>query len=86
MKTTKFHAIHLAAGAKMVSFAGFEMPIQYPTGIIAEHKTVRSGVGIFDVSHMGEFFVSGPDSLAFKADAGQGAVFGTATSKRWPGG
>jgi aminomethyltransferase len=65
MKTTKFHAIHLAAGAKMVSFAGFEMPIQYPTGIIAEHKTVRSGVGIFDVSHMGEFFVSGSDSLAF---------------------
>lgn len=64
MKTTKFHALHLAAGAKMVSFAGFEMPIQYPTGIIAEHKIVRSGVGIFDVSHMGEFFVSGPDSLA----------------------
>ena len=65
MKTTKFHALHTAAGAKMVSFAGFEMPIQYPTGIIAEHKIVRNGVGIFDVSHMGEFFVSGADSLAF---------------------
>jgi aminomethyltransferase len=64
MKTTKFHTLHLAAGAKMVSFAGFEMPIQYPTGIIAEHKLVRNAVGIFDVSHMGEFFVSGPDSLA----------------------
>jgi aminomethyltransferase len=64
MKTTKFHTQHLASGAKMVSFAGFEMPIQYPTGIIAEHKIVRSGVGIFDVSHMGEFFVTGPDSLA----------------------
>lgn len=63
MKTTKFHALHTAAGAKMVSFAGFEMPIQYPTGIIAEHKTVRTGVGIFDVSHMGEFFISGPDAL-----------------------
>ncbi|MFN4908891.1 MAG: glycine cleavage system aminomethyltransferase GcvT, partial [Bacteroidota bacterium] len=64
MKTTKFHALHLAAGAKMVSFAGFEMPIQYPTGIIAEHRIVRSGVGIFDVSHMGEFFLTGTDALA----------------------
>lgn len=64
MKTTKFHALHLAAGAKMVSFAGFEMPIQYPTGIIAEHRIVRSGVGIFDVSHMGEFFLTGTGALA----------------------
>lgn len=65
MKTTNFHALHVAAGAKMVSFAGFEMPIQYPTGILEEHRIVRTGVGIFDVSHMGEFFVKGADALAF---------------------
>ena len=64
MKTTIFHSHHVEAGAKMVSFAGFEMPIQYPTGIIDEHKTVRTGVGVFDVSHMGEFEVTGADALA----------------------
>jgi len=64
MKKTAFHALHVAAGAKMVSFAGFEMPIQYPTGIIEEHRIVRSGVGVFDVSHMGEFDVQGADALA----------------------
>lgn len=62
-KQTIFHSIHVAAGAKMVSFAGFDMPIQYPTGIIEEHKIVRSGVGVFDVSHMGEFMVTGPQAL-----------------------
>lgn len=65
MKQTIFHSFHLAAGAKMVSFAGFDMPIQYPTGILEEHRTVRTGVGVFDVSHMGEFDVQGPDALAF---------------------
>jgi aminomethyltransferase len=65
MKHTRFHAIHLQHGAKMVSFAGFEMPIQYPTGILREHQIVRTGVGVFDVSHMGEFQVTGPDALAF---------------------
>lgn len=50
----------------MVEFGGFEMPVQYPKGIIAEHKVVREGgVGVFDVSHMGEFDVTGPDALAF---------------------
>lgn len=50
----------------MVEFGGFEMPVQYPAGIIAEHKTVRNGgVGVFDVSHMGEFDVEGPDALKF---------------------
>lgn len=64
MKHTIFHSFHTAAGAKMVSFAGFEMPIQYPTGILEEHRTVRTGVGVFDVSHMGEFDITGPDALA----------------------
>ncbi len=49
----------------MVEFAGFHMPIQYPTGILEEHRRVRTGVGVFDVSHMGEFDVRGQDALAF---------------------
>ncbi len=65
MKTTNFHKMHLKENAKMVSFAGYEMPIQYPKGIIHEHHVVRKTVGVFDVSHMGEFEVTGPDSLAF---------------------
>jgi aminomethyltransferase len=56
---------HNALGAKMVPFAGWEMPVQYPRGILAEHHAVRSGVGIFDVSHMGEFEITGPDRNAF---------------------
>ncbi|HYM19984.1 MAG TPA: glycine cleavage system aminomethyltransferase GcvT [Candidatus Kapabacteria bacterium] len=66
MKRTPFYEKHVALGAKMVEFGGFEMPVQYPKGIIAEHKIVREGgVGVFDVSHMGEFDVTGPDALAF---------------------
>jgi aminomethyltransferase len=56
---------HNALGAKMVPFAGWEMPVQYPKGILAEHHAVRSSVGIFDVSHMGEFEITGPDRNAF---------------------
>lgn len=65
MKTTRFYNIHKDLQAKMVSFAGYEMPIQYPKGIIHEHKVVRESVGVFDVSHMGEFEVRGKDALAF---------------------
>jgi aminomethyltransferase len=65
MRNTRFHKQHTEHNAKMVDFAGFKMPIQYPTGIIAEHKIVRNGVGVFDVSHMGEFKVEGPDALNF---------------------
>lgn len=65
MKLTAFNSIHKALGAKMVEFAGFEMPIQYPKGIIHEHKLVRNAVGVFDVTHMGEFEVRGNDALAF---------------------
>lgn len=65
LKRTPFHALHVAAGAKMVSFAGFEMPIQYPTGITAEHLAVRKACGVFDVSHMGEFIVRGPQAVDF---------------------
>lgn len=65
MKRTGFYNQHIDLNAKMVSFAGFEMPIQYPKGIIHEHKVVRNTVGVFDVSHMGEFFVQGPEALKF---------------------
>jgi aminomethyltransferase len=63
MKQTAFINIHRQLGAKIVEFAGFEMPVQY-SGIIDEHKTVRTNVGIFDVSHMGEFEIKGKDALA----------------------
>src|SRR5437867_8082080 len=65
LKRTALFDAHKALGAKMVPFAGWEMPVQYPTGILAEHHAVRSGAGIFDVSHMGEFEVTGPDRNAF---------------------
>lgn len=63
MKITAFNQIHKNSGAKMVEFAGFEMPIEY-TGIRDEHMKVREGVGVFDVSHMGEFWVKGPKALS----------------------
>jgi len=64
MKTTALNRIHKSLGAKMLPFAGFEMPIQYE-GVNAEHETVRNAVGVFDVSHMGNFFIEGPDALNF---------------------
>ncbi|MBP6937324.1 glycine cleavage system aminomethyltransferase GcvT [Bacteroides sp.] len=64
MKTTPFTEKHIALGAKMYEFAGYNMPIEY-TGIIDEHLTVCNAVGVFDVSHMGEFWVKGPHALAF---------------------
>ena len=64
MKTTPFTEKHIALGAKMHEFAGYNMPIEY-SGIIDEHITVCQGVGVFDVSHMGEFWVKGPEALAF---------------------
>lgn len=64
VKKTPFFDFHIAAKAKMVEFAGFHMPVQYK-GITAEHLAVRSNVGLFDLSHMGEFEVSGPGALEF---------------------
>jgi len=62
MKNTALTHVHEALGAKMVPFAGFNMPVLYE-GVNAEHDTVRNGVGVFDVSHMGEFLLSGPNAL-----------------------
>lgn len=64
MKTTPFTEKHIMLGAKMHEFAGYNMPIEY-SGIIDEHLTVCQSVGVFDVSHMGEFWVKGPHALAF---------------------
>ena len=62
MKTTAFTKYHIAAGAKMAEFAGYNMPIEF-TGINDEHMAVRNGAGVFDVSHMGEIWVKGPKAL-----------------------
>ncbi|MDO3644308.1 glycine cleavage system aminomethyltransferase GcvT [Mucilaginibacter sp. L3T2-6] len=62
MKNTALTEVHIKEGAKMVPFAGYNMPVQY-TGINAEHETVRTGVGVFDVSHMGEFIIKGDHAL-----------------------
>ena len=63
LKRTPLYDAHVKAGARMVPFGGWQMPVQY-TGIIEEHRTVRAKVGLFDVSHMGELEVEGPDALA----------------------
>src|SRR4030088_1396673 len=62
--TTPLNALHRRLGARMVDFAGWDMPVQYPTGILAEHQAVRSACGLFDLSHMGRVFLRGPDALA----------------------
>ena len=63
LKRTPLYDAHVKAGARMVPFGGWQMPVQY-TGIVEEHRTVRAKVGLFDVSHMGEFEVDGPGALA----------------------
>tara|TARA_R110002020_G_scaffold323714_1_gene539522 strand:- start:51641 stop:52735 length:1095 start_codon:yes stop_codon:yes gene_type:complete len=63
MKNTALTEIHRSLGAKMVPFAGYNMPVSYE-GVSVEHETVRNGVGVFDVSHMGEFLVEGPNALS----------------------
>jgi len=63
LRRTPLHPLHVAAGARMTAFAGWEMPVQY-TSIVEEHRAVRNAVGLFDVSHMGEFEVEGPEALA----------------------
>lgn len=62
--TTPLHALHLELGAKMVPFAGYDMPVNYPGGIIAEHKQCRESAALFDVSHMGQLRLVGPEAAA----------------------
>ncbi|HSQ72633.1 MAG TPA: glycine cleavage system aminomethyltransferase GcvT, partial [Rubrivivax sp.] len=61
---TPLHALHLRLGARMVTFAGHAMPVQYPTGLIAEHKQCRASAALFDVSHMGQLRLVGADAAA----------------------
>jgi aminomethyltransferase len=65
LRRTPFYEAHVEAGAKLMPFAGWEMPVQYPEGITAEHEAVRNGCGIFDVSHMGQIEVRGRQALEF---------------------
>src|SRR3954462_12920794 len=58
---TPLNALHRVCGARMVPFAGYDMPVQYPTGILAEHLHTRAAAGLFDVSHMGQVKLSGAD-------------------------
>ena len=62
--TTPLNALHLELGARMVPFAGYSMPVQYPTGLMAEHHHTRTAAGLFDVSHMGQLQLIGPDAAA----------------------
>ncbi|MEX2201802.1 MAG: glycine cleavage system aminomethyltransferase GcvT [Dongiaceae bacterium] len=67
LKTTPLHSLHRALGARMVPFAGYDMPVQYPAGIIAEHRHTRSHAGLFDVSHMGQVRIRAANSEAAAA-------------------
>jgi aminomethyltransferase len=64
LERTPLHALHVALGAKMVPFAGYEMPMQYPSGILQEHLHTRSQAGLFDVSHMGQLRIVGVGSAS----------------------
>ena len=61
---TPLYDLHLELGAKMVEFEGYEMPLRYSDGIIGEHKQVRNATGLFDVSHMGQICVDGPNAAS----------------------
>ena len=63
-RKTPLYDCHVALGGKIVPFGGFLLPVQYPTGVIAEHLAVRKEAGMFDVSHMAELLLKGPDALA----------------------
>jgi aminomethyltransferase len=64
LRSTPLHALHLELGARMVPFAGYSMPVQYPAGLMAEHQHTRQAAGLFDVSHMGQLRLEGPDAAA----------------------
>ena len=71
---TPLHSRHVALAAKMVDFAGWDMPVQYPTGIVAEHLATRKTAGLFDVSHLGRLAVGGPGAAAWAAARGPGGA------------
>ena len=64
LQKTPLHALHVELGARMVPFAGYSMPVQYPAGLMAEHKHTRTAAGLFDISHMGQLRLVGPNAAA----------------------
>lgn len=64
MLRTPLYDLHVSLGARMVPFAGYAMPVQYPTGIVKEHTHTRTQAGLFDVSHMGQVMLTGPEAAA----------------------
>jgi aminomethyltransferase len=81
MKRTPLWAAHKQLGAKLIDFGGWEMPVSYPAGTIKEHKAVREALGLFDVSHMGEAYLRGPDARAVVARLATNAVESAAPGK-----
>lgn len=69
MKRTPLYEEHLTLGAKVVEFGGWEMPLNFPSGILAEHLATRKYGGLFDISHMGRFRITGEDALSFMQHA-----------------
>ncbi|MCB0070622.1 MAG: hypothetical protein KDE20_04155, partial [Caldilineaceae bacterium] len=65
MQRTRLYDRHVALGGRMVDFAGWELPVQYPTGPTVEHHAVRTAAGLFDIDHMGQFDLRGADADAF---------------------
>ena len=65
IRTTPLHQMHINAGAKMVPFAGYEMPVSYPLGIKKEHTQTREKAGLFDVSHMGQIKITGAEAVSY---------------------
>ncbi len=74
IKKTTLYNLHKKHGAKFVNFAGYEMPIQYKSGIITEHNMTRNKSGIFDVSHMGQLFIKDKDDLIFVKEPGPNVI------------
>ena len=81
LRRTPLYDRHVAAGARMVPFAGWEMPVQYE-GVIPEHLAVRTGAGVFDVSHMGQLHVEGPTALELLQSTLSNDLAGSATARR----
>ena len=80
LKKTPLHAAHVSLGGKMVEFGGWHMPVAYGTGILTEHRAVRNAAGVFDISHMGQFFAHGPQARAWL-----NSIFSNQLAKIGPG-
>ena len=82
LQRTPLHALHVDLGAKMVPFAGYEMPVSYPAGIVAEHRQCRDAAALFDVSHMGQLRLVGGDAAAALETLVPVDIVGLAESKQ----